>query len=411
MTFTLVSLIIKLVNMKFELFIANRLKTGKVEGEQETSTPSLNIAILGMTLAVVIMILSIAIVNGFKREISDKIYNLDSHIKIISSSVLTEPYHLPENISGNIENISLVSEKSTVLKTNNDFKGIIYKGVDYNYDWSYLQENLIDGKIPDLNDTINSKEVIISQQIADELKLKTGDKIYAYFIDNNIKTRNITITGIYNTGLIEFDKGYVIGSRNILKNINNTTTYIGVNCKNYDYIENVTEQLADFFSTDKNVVSISNTTKNNISYFTWLKLLDTNVIVIILIMLLVTAFTLISGMLMIVLERINMIGILKTIGTTNNSIRKIFIYLTNKLIIKSLLYGNIIGLGLSYIQDKYKVLKLDSEAYYISHVPIEIDWYILIILNIGILLVAYISLLAPSHIISKIEPNKSIRFE
>lgn len=397
--------------MKFELFIANRLKTGKVEGEQETSTPSLNIAILGMTLAVVIMILSIAIVNGFKREISDKIYNLDSHIKIISSSVLSEPYHLPENISSNIENISLVSEKSTVLKTNNDFKGIIYKGIDSNYDWTYLQENLIDGKIPDFNDTINSKEVIISKQIADELKLKTGDKIYAYFIDNNIKVRNITITGIYNTGLIEFDKSYVIGSRNILKNIRNTTTYIGVNCKNYDYIENVTEQLADFFSTDKNIVSISNTTKNNISYFTWLKLLDTNVIVIILIMLLVTAFTLISGMLMIVLERINMIGILRTIGAANNSIRRIFIYLTNKLIIKSLIYGNIIGLGLSYIQYKYKVLKLDSEAYYISHVPIEIDWKIMLILNIGILLVAYIALLAPSHIISKIEPNKSNRFE
>lgn len=397
--------------MKFELFIANRLKTGKVEGEQETSTPSLNIAILGMTLAVVIMILSIAIVNGFKREISDKIYNLDSHIKIISSSVLSEPYHLPENISDNIENISLVSEKSTVLKTNNDFKGIIYKGVDSNYDWSYLQENLIDGKIPDFNDTISSKEVIISQQIADELKLKTGDKIYTYFIDNNIKARNITITGIYNTGLIEFDKSYVIGSRNLLKNISNTTTYIGVNCNNYDYIENVTEQLTCFFSTNKDILSISNTTKNNISYFTWLKLLDTNVIVIILIMLLVTAFTLISGMLMIVLERINMIGILKTIGTANNSIRKIFIYLTNKLIIKSLIYGNIIGLGLSYIQHKYKVLKLDSEAYYISHVPIEIDWEIMLILNIGILLVAYISLLAPSHIISKIEPNKSIRFE
>lgn len=396
--------------MKFELFIANRLKTGKVENDQ-SSTPSLNVAVIGMTLAITIMILSITIVCGFKKEISNKIYNLDSHIKIVTSSINNKESEI-KHITDNIENVSYVSEKSIVLKTNNDFKGLIYKGVNENYDWSYLKENLIDGKLPNFNDSTRTNNIIISKKTASEMHLKTGDKVYAYFIDNNnIKARNLTISGIYNTGLVEYDKTYIIGNNNVLNNIQNVTSYIGVNCKDYDDIDHVTLQLRNHFSNDNNILHISNTTRNNISYFTWLKLLDTNVIVIIIIMLLVTSFTLISAMLMIVLERINFIGILKTLGTTNDSIRKIFIYLTNKLILKSLLLGNIIGLSLSFIQNEYKLIKLDTESYYIPHVPIEIDWFFIIILNFGIILVAYISLLAPSHIISKIEPNKSIKFE
>ena len=396
--------------MKFELFIANRLKTGKVENDQ-SSTPSLNVAVIGMTLAITIMILSITIVCGFKKEISNKIYNLDSHIKIVTSSINNKESEI-KHITDNIENVSYVSEKSIVLKTNNDFKGLIYKGVNENYDWSYLKENLIDGKLPNFNDSTRTNNIIISKKTASEMHLKTGDKVYAYFIDNNnIKARNLTISGIYNTGLVEYDKTYIIGNNNVLNNIQNVTSYIGVNCKDFDDIDHVTFQLRIHFSNDNNILLISNTTRNNISYFTWLKLLDTNVIVIIIIMLLVTSFTLISAMLMIVLERINFIGILKTLGTTNDSIRKIFIYLTNKLILKSLLLGNIIGLSLSFIQNEYKLIKLDTESYYIPHVPIEIDWFFIIILNFGIILVAYISLLAPSHIISKIEPNKSIKFE
>lgn len=411
MKFTLVFNIINLQTliMRFELFIANRLKTGKVENGN-TSTPSLNVAITGMTLAITIIILSITIVCGFKKEISSKIYNLDSHIKIISSTTdnkISEIKHLTDNI----ENVSYISEKSVVLKTNNDFKGIIYKGVDENYDWSYLEKNLIVGKLPNINDTIHSNNIIISKKTADEIHLNVGDKVYLYFIDKSVKARNLIISGIYNTGLVEFDKSYIIGNSKVLNNISNVTSYIGVNCKNYGDIDDVTLQLNSYFSNDDNILQISNTTRNNISYFTWLKLLDTNVFVIIIIMILVTSFTLISAMLMIVLERINFIGILKIIGTTNDSIRRIFIYLTNKLILKSLLLGNIIGLGISVIQKEYKIITLDTEAYYISHVPIEIDWFIIIILNIGILLAAYISLLAPSHIISKIEPNKSIKFE
>lgn len=395
--------------MKLEFFIANRLKSVKVENDN-TSTPSLNVAIIGMTLAITIMILSITIVCGFKNEISTKIYNLDSHIKIVHS---TPNYNINDikSITDNIKNASYISEKSIVLKTNSDFKGIIYKGIDKSYDCSYLKKELIEGKLPNLNDTIYSKEIIVSKKIADEMRLKIGDKIYAYFIDNNIKARSLTISGIYNTGLLEFDKTYIIGDIGILNNIDNVTSFIGINCKSHDKIDEVTSLLHNYYYTDNNIINISNTTRNNISYFTWLKLLDTNVIVIIIIMLLVTSFTLISAMLMIVLERINMIGILKTIGTTNKSIRMIFIYLTNKLILKSLLLGNLIGLGLSLIQHEYKLIKLDTESYYISHVPIEINWYIIIILNIGILLTAYLSLLAPSHIISKIEPNKSLKFE
>lgn len=397
--------------MKFELFIANRLKTNKTEGDKNSSTPSLSIAVSGMTLAIAIMILSLTIVCGFKHEISSKIYNLDAHIKIILSQATTTPFQISGKPAKKILNQSLFTEKSTVLKTANDFKGIIYKGVDNNYNWSYLQNNLIEGTIPTINDTINRQEAIISKIIADELNIKTGDKVLAYFIEKNVKARNIYISGIYSTGLSEYDKSYIIGNINTLKNIDNTTSYIGLNCFEYSDIESTTNELFELCSNNPNITSISNTSRNNISYFTWLNLLDTNVLVIIIIMLSVTTFTLISGMLMIVLERINMIGILKTMGATDSSIRKTFIFLTNKLIIKALILGNIIGLSLSFIQQKYQIVKLDSDTYYIPHVPIEIDWKIIILLNVGILVTAYFSLLMPSHIISKIKPHESIRFE
>ena len=406
--------------MNFEFFLANKIKAGGADGKSKSATPSLSIAVIGMTLAIVIMILSINIISGFKNEISNKIYGLDSHLRVSSNNILSEN-SLTDSIIDSLQqfedddiySISKIAEKPAILKTNVDFKGVLYRGVDNDYDWKYIQQSIIEGVIP--NDSLNISDVVISKKIANSLNLKVGQKLPTYFIDNKVKVRNCSIVGIYNTNFEEFDNNYIIGNIKQIQSINNWNEdhadYIGIKCVNVSKIDDVGYSIYSLLNKDFPKYTVQNTYTQNGQFFTWLQLLDMNVIIIIVIMLLVTSFTLISSMLMIVLERINMIGILKAMGSENKSIRKIFIYITNKLIIKSLLIGNIIAIGLSYLQYKLHFISLDPEAYYIDFVPVSIDWIMIILLNIGIIVVSYITLLAPSHIITKIEPSKSIRFE
>ena len=408
--------------MKFEFFIANRIKSNKVG--RTNDAPSLNVAVIGMTLATVIMLLSVMIVEGFKNEITTKLYSIDSHIKIsslelfpqinnslrIDSTLIRKIKESNENIT----DVSLFIEKSVVLKTADDFKGAYFKGVDKNLNWEYFASNLVDGTIPDF--TISSNEIIISKNIANELKIAVGEKIRAYFISDNIKVRNLIISGIYKTDLEEFDSNYIIGGIDLIQNVcgmsDNECSYIGINCNDREQIDNITHSLNNLVNslhTTENY-NVTNTKKLNSTYFTWLQLLDMNVIVIIIIMLIVTSFTLIAGMLMIVLEKVNMIGILKSMGANNDLISKIFIYATNKLILKSLLIGNFIVLILAYIQNEYHFISLDAESYYMSYVPIDINWINILLLNIGIIVVSYLTLLMPARIISTIRPSKSIKF-
>lgn len=417
-------------NMNLEFYIAKRIRTSEQKGGNGKAIPSLNIAVIGMTTAIVIMILSITVVCGFKSEISSKIYNLDSHIKIRSLSSYSggEEFQpiadtdvidkLADTYREEIKTIGLIAEKSVVLKTQEDFKGIVYRGVDKNYDWSYWKSIIIDGRTPQVNDSSNVAEIIISKFTANQLKLSVGDKIYTYFIDDKVKIRNSKIVGIYNSDLEDFDKTYILGNIRQIQSVNgwddNTGTCIGIDCRNSDNIDELANNIYNSLNnndTSNDVWQISTTTKSNLSYFTWLGLLDMNVLIILIIMLAVTSFTIISAMLMIVLERVRMIGILKTLGSENRFIRKIFIFLTFKLIFKSLIIGNLIGLITTLLQHTFHIIKLDAEAYYVSYVPVEINWIYILLLNIGIISVAYISLIAPSHIISKIEPNKTVRFE
>lgn len=416
--------------MNLEFYIAKRIRTSEQKGGNGKAIPSLNIAVIGMTTAIVIMILSITVVCGFKSEISSKIYNLDSHIKIRSLSSYSggEEFQpiadtdvlgkLADTYSEEIKTIGLIAEKSVVLKTQEDFKGIVYRGVDKNYDWSYWKSIIIDGRTPQVNDSSNVAEIIISKFTANQLKLSVGDKIYTYFIDDKVKIRNSKIVGIYNSDLEDFDKTYILGNIRQIQSVNgwddNTGTYLGIDCRNSDNIDELANNIYNSLNnndTSNDVWQINTTTKSNLSYFTWLGLLDMNVLIILIIMLAVTSFTIISAMLMIVLERVRMIGILKTLGSENRFIRKIFIFLTFKLIFKSLIIGNLIGLITTLLQHTFHIIKLDAEAYYVSYVPVEINWIYILLLNIGIISVAYISLIAPSHIISKIEPNKTVRFE
>lgn len=418
--------------MKFEFFVASKLKLGNPE---QKGSPSMNVALAGIVLAIVIMILSIVIVTGFKNEITTKIYSLDSHIKVsnavlgiddnyssVSSGDIYSRLDSDKALSDNIASKSLIIEKPAILKTDSDFKGIIYRGVDSCYDWNFIKSHLVSGRVPIVSDTANVAEVAISAVTARELQLGVGDKIFTYFIDDKVKLRNSKIVGVFNTDFDVHDRTYMLGNIAQLQGINqwggDTGNYVGINVKN---IDNVNRLAADVYSQlalatyDDNSATtlheVTPTTQSNMQFFTWLSMLDTNVVIIIILMIIVTGFTLIAALLMIVLERIRMIGLLKALGATNGMIRRVFIYLTGKLVIKALIIGNIIGIGLALVQQHFHILRLDAEAYYMPFVPIHIDPVALLLLNLGILLVSYLTLIVPSLIISSIRPTATMRFE
>lgn len=417
--------------MNHELFIAKRMS---LSGGRQKGSPSLTVALIGIVLAVVVMILSIAIVMGFKGEITGKIMHLDAHLKVTNAALglddnyatvngreIRESIVEDEAFSSLVKSVSLIADKSAILKTDSDFMGIVMRGVDYGYDFNYLQSKLIEGRVPHVGDTVSSNEIAISKTVADRLQLHAGDKVLSYFIDSNIKYRQLLIVGVFETDLEAFDNAYIIGGINIVQGVNgwngDTGTHVAVDLKDtrdldadcYKLYSMLAESSVQHGSNSMFIVT--STHQNNLPFFAWLQMLDMNVIIILTLMMIVAAFTLISAMLMIVLERIRIIGNFKAMGATNGSIRRIFIYLTGKLIIKALIIGNIIGIGLALIQRYGHIVRLDPTAYYMPYVPIALNVFALLALNIGIIIVSYLTLLGASHIISTIKPTATMRFE
>ena len=412
-----------------ELFIARRLRLNSKD-KGVNSSPSHAIATLGVSLSIFIMILSLAIVGGFKSEIANKIYSLDSHIRVYNAAL-----GLDDNIytihtddvmpvirstfaDDVVANMSLIADQSAIIKTADDFKGIVFKGVDGNYDWSYIGSTLVSGRLPD---RAKHDEVLISNSVAKKLRIGVGDKIYTYFCNQKIKVRRVVVTGIFNTDFDDFDSNYLLGSLTLLQGVNgwseNTGNYVGINVKDTAQIPALSYLLfsklaASAYNTDnRTVYNVTNTTQTNASFFSWLSLLDMNVIIIICLMAIVSGFTLISVLLMIVLERIKLIGLLKTLGADGSMIRRIFILLTQKLILRSLIIGNVLGIGLALVQKYFHIIKLNPEAYYMPYVPIQIDWLTIALLNVCVFVAAYLTLLGPSHIISSIKPSTTLRYE
>lgn len=424
-------LLILPLKMKVELFIARKLKLGN---GKKSASPSLNVATIGIVLAILIMILSVVIVLGFKSEITHKLYSINPHLKVSNAGLGMDDNYSTVNAHevfngiqsdslffGKVQSMSLIAEKPAILKTDEDFKGVMYRGVDDGYDWSYLSACLTEGRLPNLADTADTREIIVSKKLCDQLRLKVGDKLFSYFIDNKVKARRSIIVGIYNTEFDAFDKSYIIGNIKLLQSVNDwngfTGNYVGVNLRNTDNLSGDAQQL--YAALAKSTIehnyptlhTVSTITQNNMSYFAWLSMLDMNVIIILVLMIIVSSFTLISALLMIILERIRMVGVLKSLGCSNGMIRKIFIYLTGKLIIRAIIIGNVLGLGLALIQKYFHIIKLSSEAYYMSYVPIEIDATALLLLNLGIVVMSYIALIGPSHIVSTIKPTTTMKFD
>ncbi len=417
--------------MNHEVFIAQRMK---LNNNRQKGSPSLTVALVGIVLAVVVMILSIAIVMGFKGEISGKILRLDAQIRVTNAALGIDDNYATVNgrevreaiadegdFAQLIESMSLIADKSAILKTDDDFMGIIMRGVDEGYDWRYLKSKMVEGCEPAVSDTASSNQVVISKTVADRLQLHAGDKVMTYFIDDNIKARNLTVSGVFETDLEAFDNAYIVGGIGIVQSVNgwngDTGTQVAINMKNPNDLEGDAYRLYTLLASNtvkhesKNLFYVSTTHQNNLPFFAWLQMLDMNVVIILTLMMIVAAFTLISAMLMIVLERIRVIGNFKALGATNGTIRNIFIYLTGKLIIKALIIGNVIGIGLALAQKYGHIVRLDPTAYYMPYVPIHLSIPALLMLNVGILIVSYLTLLGASHIISTIKPTATMRFE
>lgn len=415
--------------MNLPLFIARRIHFSDNKNKKKVSKPAVRIALCGIALGLAVMLLSLAIVVGFKNEVGRKVMGFGSHIQI-TSLTNNKTYDLPPisfsdtliNAINEVPNVSytqVTATKPAIIKTKTDFQGIVLKGVDENYNWDFFKEYLREGEIPVYNDSTPSNEVLISQKQADALKLSVGDKFICYFIQDQVRLRQFTITGIYSTGLADFDKLFVVTDIQHVRMLNNwdnkTATSTEVFVNDLDYLGetsyNIFLATANNFTGNYNPYYTRSIQELQPQIFGWLDLLDLNMVVILILMFSVASFTMISGLLIIILEKTTLIGTLKVLGANNWTIRKIFLYQASFLIGKAMLWGNVIGLGMYFIQKYLKVVKLDPEIYFVDYAPVELIPWQAIALNIGVGVAILCILVIPSYLIAKISPAKSIKFE
>ena len=410
-----------------ELFIAKRIFSDKTV-KKGISQPIVTIAIIGIALGLAVMILSVAIVTGFKSEISNKIIGFGSHIQIVNYdtniSFETEAINKQQGFFSDIEELKGIKQiqgfaiKAGIIKTKTDIQGIVLKGIGSNFDWSFFDQNMVAGKSFRVSDSSKTNNIIISNYVAKLLNLKVDDKIAAYFIQQPPRMRSFTISGIYETCLAEFDEKFAIVDIKHIQKLNNWTdnqiSGFEVLIEDFSQLDKMTEDVRDIvgfhFNPDGTKLKVLSIKEKYPQMFDWLSLTDMNVWVILILMISVAGFNMVSGLLILILERTNMIGILKAIGARNWSIRKIFLYQSGFLISKGLLWGNIIGILICLLQAQFQIFKLDPSSYYLDAVPINLKLWHILALNFGTLLVTVLMLIIPSYIISRLSPEKTIRF-
>lgn len=414
--------------MNLELFIAKRIHFSK-EGNRQVTPPAVRIAIIGIALGLAVMILSVAIIVGFKKEVRNKVIGFGSHIQItnfdnnasfestpiaISDSLLEGLRSFPD-----IRHVEAYATKPGILKTDSDFQGIILKGIDADFDWTFFRNNLKEGEVFTVQPRKTTNQVLISRYLSDLMKLGVGDSFLSYFVGEDIRARKFHISGIYETGFEDYDKYFILTDIKQVRRLNgwekDQVSGLELLVDDYDRLDSITEdlyfKLAEQQDRTGNTYYARSIKELNPMIFEWLNVLDVNVVVILILMLAVAGFTMISGLLIVILERTNMIGILKALGQTNASIRKIFLYISFFLIGKGMLWGNVIGIILCLIQSHFRIISLDPSIYYLDAVPIDLNLLSLFLLNAGTLCAAMLMMLGPSYLIMKIDPAKSIRFE
>ena len=415
--------------MNLPLFIARKIYDGKNEGKQ-VSRPAIRIATAGVAIGLAVMLISVSVVLGFKHTIRDKVIGFGSHIQVGSFMTLQTGDFYPiqmddsmltvlKTIPG-VKHVQRYAMKQGILKTDHDFLGVIFKGIGAEYDTTFLHQNMRQGHIPRFADNASSNKILISQSIADKLGVKAKDKIYSYFIDKNgVRTRRFTIEGVYQTNLSQYDDITCFTDLYTAVKLNgwedDQTTGAELTVKDFSQLDDVENLVVKKVNRtlDHYGETYSSKTIRELcpQIFSWLDLLDLNVWIILALMIAVAGVTMISGLLIIILERTVMIGILKALGARNKTIRHTFMWFAAFIIGKGMLIGNIVGLGLISLQQFTGLVKLNPQTYYVNTVPVEYNIPLFIILNVATLLICLFVLIAPSYLISHIHPAKSMRYE
>ena len=415
--------------MNFPLFIAKRLYSDQGD-KRKVSRPAIHIAVAGVAIGLAVMIISVCVVLGFKHTIRDKVIGFGSHIQVADFMTLQQMNQYPVVMNDSmiqvikkapgVKHVQRFAMKEGILKTDEDFLGVGFKGVGPEWDSTFIHENMVEGSIPKFDDQTSHNKILISKLMADKLRLKAGKRIFAYFIDNNgVRTRRFTISGIYQTNLKKYDEVMVYADLYTVVKLNGweedqaSGAELTVNDFNQlqtteDYIVKNINRTVDQYGETYSSATIK---ELNPQIFQWLNLMDLNVWVILGLMLAVAGVTMISGLLIIILERTSMIGVMKALGARNNTIRHTFLWFAAFIIGKGLLYGNILAFAILLIQKYTGLVKLDAQTYYVSTVPVEFNWIYIIALNVATLLISVFILVAPSYLISHIHPAKSMRYE
>ena len=400
--------------------IAKRLYFSE-EGKARTSRPAVRVALGGILIGVMVMIVAICVVVGFKQEIQRKVAGFGSHIQVVNfdnnATYELQPVEVSDSLLQKLRGLPYVKHVSTfaskpgILKTDSAFQGIIFKGTNY---WDYFAENLVSGSLPE-----EKNEVIISTVLANQLHLAVGDAILCYFVQEDLRVRKLYVSGLYNTCMSEMDRLFVLGDIDLVRQLNHwrasQASGIEVLVDDLRHLQEAADCV--YFATANRLDEAGNAfytqtlEQLNPQIFGWLDLLDMNVVIIIVLMLCVSGFSIITGLIILILESITLIGTLKALGAHNRFVRRIFIYEAILLVGKGMLWGNVLGLGLVAVQYFTQVIPLDASIYYVSYVPMAFPWGWLVALNIGVLLVAWVIMLAPSAIVSQISPAKVMHFE
>lgn len=414
--------------MNYNLFIARRLYRS-ADNKRRVSRPAISIATAGIALGLAVMIVSVCVVLGFKHEVMSKVTGFGSHIQVVNLQSLqmaeSQPIRFPQPVVDELKSVRGVKhmqrycEKAGMLKTDEAFRGVMLRGVGEEYDTTFLASHMVAGRIQAFSNKKQTNKILISQMLASQLRVGVGDRLYAYFFDDGVRARRFSIEGIYQTHMSEFDKNLVFTDLYACQKLAGweSVQYSGMEISVDDFTQldrigyDVAMALREHNDPDGAYYSANTIRKLYPNIFLWLSLLDTNVWVILALMVAVAAFTMISGLLIIILERTNFVGIMKALGATNGELRCLFLYFGVFIIGRALIIGNVIGLGLVGLQQYTGLVHLDPDTYYVDSVPMQINWLYIVLINIGTLLISVMVLIIPSYVVSHIHPAKSIRFE
>lgn len=400
--------------------IAKRLYFSE-EGEKRSSRPAVRVALGGIIIGVMVMIVTICVVVGFKQEITQKVAGFGSHIQVVNfdnnSTYELQPIRVSDSlvmrlqVIPHVQSVSAFASKPGIIKTDSAFQGIVFKGTDY---WTYFEKNLVAGSLPN---ALN--EVLISKELADMLHLNVEDNFLCYFVEEELRVRRLYVVGIYNTCMSEMDRLFILGDIALVRQLNHwqadQASGLELLVDDLRYLDDVADRVyfatANRLDAEGNAYYTQTLEQLNPQIFAWLDLLNMNVVIIILLMLCVSGFSIVTGLIILILDSIQLIGVLKALGADNLFVRRIFIHEATLLIGKGMLWGNVLGLGLCAIQYFTHLIPLEATTYYVSYVPIAFPWGWWALLNVGILFVSWLILLAPSAIVTKISPARVMHFE